>query len=347
MKFDGNTTTLHIQANWIVPVAVTAFLIAASLWLLISLVYYGIQTNKWKKMKLSHYDKLNTGLVYSAVVICAVFCLVRLIINLIYMNVGFGDEMKSETCNSVFDTMGVMYALVILSTYIFLWLRQRTFYTNRMLNVNYTKTAKFFSAVSIIVITLCSLCVILFTTLADDHFSSPDGCHYKPDKSLIIGYYMSLAFVILLGNATLFGLFAHGLRKAKDYSSKPPTEVGRGSTDIRANGKSSESTKQQTQVTDSTAKVEIGKSSVSTLSHKTPIPTSTLVKTVLKKTLILAVVSVLCDITLLILLYFSPIHRRLVTLAFNVNAFLNVLFLVLSFVQYKKMLFSPFYSKLT
>ena len=342
----GNYTEYQTQADWIVPMAVTSFLVVATLWILISLIFYGIKTNKWKKMNFNNYEKLNAGLVYTSVVICAVLCLVRLGINLVYMNVGFSEKRRNQLCNSLFDAMGVMYGMVILATYVFLWLRQRVFYVNRMLNIIYNNMVRLFSAFSIFVIVTCGVCVLIFSTIPNDHFSSPDGCIYKPDRRLFIGYYASIVLFIFVGNAVLFGLFTHGLRKANEV---PPPFRSRGnqnSFDLNAESGESSRNKNMQYPTGTIVRMVNGRRSIRLVTHNTPVPTSDLVKTVLKKTFFFAVVSVACDISLQVLLYFTNVHRRTVTTLFNVNAFLNVLFIIFSFVQYKKMLFSPCYSKI-
>ena len=216
----SNYTEYRTKADWIIPMTMSSFLVVTTLWILISLIYYGIKTNKWKTMKSSNYDKLNAGLIYMAVVVCTTLCLIRLIISLFYMDIGFTVvEKQNRRCNSLFDAMGVMYGMVILSTYTFLWLRQRVFYVNRMLNVKYTRVSRMLSAVSIFVIVTCGVCVLIFSTMPNDHFSSPDGCFYKPDRRLFIGYCVSILLVICFGNAVLFGLFAYGLYKTNETPS--------------------------------------------------------------------------------------------------------------------------------
>ena len=338
----SNYTEYQTKADWIIPMTISSFLVVATLWILISLIYYGIKTNKWKTMNSSNYDKLNAGLIYTAVVVCTTLCLIRLIISLFYMDIGFTVVKKqNRRCNSLFDAMGVMYGMVILSTYTFLWLRQRVFYSNRMLNVKYTRVSRMLSAVSIFVIAAWGVCVLIFSIIPNDHFSSPDGCFYKPDRRLFIGYCVSILLVICFGNAVLFGLFAYGLYKANETPS-----LSFASGDRR---KSQDNNTEATYVHFKNNNIAKRKNMRVTnlsiqLSQRTLVPTSNLVKRVVKKTLYFAVISVVCDVILQILLFFTNIQRRVITTSFNVNAFLNVLLMIASFVQYKKMLFSPCYS---
>lgn len=344
----SNLTVVYSRPDWYIPVTVTGFLILATFWILFSLIHHGIISNKWKRRSLNNYDKLNARLVYSSVVVCTVLCLIRLIINIIYMNVGFTTEtQQNQVCNSLFDAMGIVYGLLIMSTYTFLWLRQRVFYVNRMLNVNYTNTARLFSGISIFVIVFFGVCVLIFSTIPNDHYSTSDGCDYEPNKELLVGYYISIVFVIVFGNTSLFGLFAHGLKKANEFSIQLPHLEGRRSFDNieTITNKSFDTISKDSRTSGAIVRMVDGKRSIRLVTHSVPIPTNDLVKTVLKKTLFFAVISVVCDIILQVLLFFTTTHRRLTTLGFNINAFLNVLFIVFSFVQYKKMLFSPCLTK--
>ena len=341
----SNYTEYRTKADWIIPMTISSFLVVATLWILISLIYYGIKTNKWKTMNSSNYDKLNAGLIYTAVVVCTTLCLIRLIISLFYMDIGFTVvEKQNRRCNSLFDAMGVMYGMVIMSTYTFLWLRQRVFYANRMLNVKYTRISRMLSAVSIFVIVTCGVCVLIFSTIPNDHFSGSNGCFYKPDRRLFIGYYVSIVLLVFVGNAVLFGLFAYGLYKANETPSLSFASGDR----RKSNNSKTEATHFHSENNNNNNNK--GKNVIVTnlsiqLSQRTLVPTSNLVKRVVKKTLFFAVISVVCDVILQILLYFTSIQRRVITTSFNVNAFLNVLLMIASFVQYKKMLFSPCYSK--
>ena len=332
------------QFDWIFPIACNVLCLVIGIWILAFLVHYGIKTEKWKlRVSQRDSDKLNAGKIYSSAIVCAVLCDIYFIVNLIYTNLGF-EPNQDRFCEYMGDTSSAFYGSCLLSVQTFLWLRQRAFYTNRMLNVNYSKPVKVISFLSIIVIFLFGVSVIIFFVYPDDHKSSPDGCTYHSHLSL--EYAIIIILVILICQITLLSLFVYALQQSKHH---PPLVVRK---ITYCCCKLPESTGKKTMSIDSNLVNFTITTSNSTISHACPVKTTTqhrisnsnAVRKIIRKTMIFAFISILADVFLQGLTQFITApdsHRRYPVFIGNVNIFLNLLFVIFSFASYRKILTSP------
>ena len=199
--------------DWILSVTVNSIFIPMTVWILFSLIYYGNKSKMWVTRKKKNFEKLNAGYILMAAVLCAATALLRFIASQLVFNIGFshGEDIK---CKIVFDALIISFCFAIFSVHIYFWMRQIVFYTNRMLNIDFSKGLRFFSYVSIILILLGELGVILVSTIPTKYMSTLEGCVYFPINltfSAIIVIVNSL--VLLLGQIILVGLLIYPLRK--------------------------------------------------------------------------------------------------------------------------------------
>lgn len=346
------------EIDWIIPIAINSLLVISTLWILISLIHYGVKTGKWRQVETSNLEKLNTGMVYSSLILCALMCICRYIVAYVHMSVGF-FEGQDEVCDSLSDATSTFYSLVLVSSALFYWFRQRIFYSNSMLNVNYTPCVRFFSFASIIVIIVCGLAVLIFSTALNDHPWSERGCTYAPDDSLRIYYWVSIVFAIGFGQVSLMCLFIHALRRTSMCGNstafiKKPRRFSRKNSEL---SKSVDTDVEQLSMSAVPVKKEVFQSSKLKVTRSAVTKPATKsnkkrpvdpVKTILKKTLFFAVASLVVDIVIQVFSLFiseAGNHRRVSTTLLSASAFLSLLFLIFSFNQYKEMLFSPFYRR--
>ena len=349
---NGNNTCDYItQWDWFVPVTVHILLFLATSWILISLIQFGIKSGKWRRKRLCDPDKLNTGLVYSSVILLTILCLIRYVVSIASMTIGFqpGDDV---VCDQFDDITSFFYSSVIFAVQLFLWFRQRALYANQMLNLSYNKAVKFFSCASIVVLFVTDLSALIFVIKSKNHFWSPNGCVYHPISGSRVGYLVSLVLAVVLGQTMLLGLFVYALkpknikfknafRQSKATHNTHPTasttennlqlphkspELSRLSSDCRHLGNNYHSS------------VFVSCKQMKKERRKHPV------KTILRKTLFFAVVSILADIFIQILINYiakENNHRRFVTMTISINALLNLLFVIFSFAYWWKMLISP------
>ena len=350
------------RADWIVPIVVHVFLVFSMVWIILSLVHFGIKNKKWQgSMELNNFEKLSSGLIYSSVLLCATICLLRYIITLTVLNVGYEKE-DDYLCSILSDLQSCFYALVQMSVLFFLWLRQRAFYTNAMLAVSYTRTVRSFSLISIALILISAVGITVFSTLPDDRRSSPNGCVYESDGSSRVGYWVFLALVIIFVHGILFGLFYHAIRRSGNFNKRSGYSLKQKSPkpeEERSSEKSQDTSSKElnqdlsinsppktvssvinssktnsSPATNSSATKSKRRSSNKPRKSKHPI------KKTLQKTFLFAIISVTADIFLSVVWLFIKVDGRILVTFYNVNALFSLLLVIFSFPPYKKMLFS-------
>lgn len=199
--------------SWIVPEVLNIIFTVLTIWILYSLVHYGNKSKKWVLKKERNFEKLNAGLVLMAAVLCAVMALLRFMVSQLAFNIGFSYG-EDEQCEIVSDASIVIFCLALFAVYIYLWVRQSVFYTNHMLNTEFSKCLRFFSYLSILLIFLGGLGAIFVNTIPTNYHSSPMGCVYEAlDSTLTTVLVLVSALVFLIGQIILVGLLIHPLRK--------------------------------------------------------------------------------------------------------------------------------------
>ena len=345
------------RPDWIVPVTINVILIVIMSYLLVAIIYYGLKTGKWKRYDLNSVDNnLNAGMVYTCLVYCDIMCLMRCIISQIHMNVGF-KEGDSTLCEPVADAAFIAYALVLWSVFMLLWFRQKAFYTNRMLSIGATRSVRFLSFGSIVLITIAGLGYVLFFTIPTNYHFSPMGCIYVAGGALRVSYGIYAIAVVFVAQTMLLCLFIYPLWEIR---SKPLTKIKKNhfrkkenrTTDRKSSNFSlpfTETTSTQSKTdsrTDESAEISIQPQRNTSL--KSSRPPSNGIKKILTKTLLFAILSTMFDVFLQVFTKYVIVvtgHRRFNIILFDIAAFVNLLFLIFSFVTAKKIMFPFCYRK--
>ena len=382
LTFGGNSTEQELselmqQADYILPVLINAILLSVTTWILLSLIHYGLKTGKWRASQRSYSDKLSSGVIYAFVLVCALSCVICYSVSLAFMNVGF-EEGHDFTCDSLADAIFCSYGFVHFSTAFFLWSRQRAFYSNHMLNVNYNKIIRFFSFFSIIVIIIYGLAVMLFSVIPSLYYSSPMGCLVQQSRLTDPRYSVPLIVGVAFYNMVLLGLLAYALTHIRMFQKalgtnrdkeRTSSEGGKnkkidsfkknhsislsgietnnvsavGTSNCSGIAKSAETEKQNAWRTETSSLSRSARFTMRSKSKKENASTEK-TRTVIQKTVIFAALSIFLDaFTSVCSIYLvNPDgHRRISFLVLDLNTFLHLLFLIFSFVRYKHMLTSP------
>lgn len=350
------------QADWIAPMVVNICALIFDVWCFISLAHYGIVSGKLRRNRLSNSSELDSGLVYISVVVCSFLCICFTSVNLAYMNVGFyPGKLGDDLCNALGDANSCFYFLIIITNLSFQWLRQRTFYSNRMLNVNYSKTVRVFSTAAIFIILVVGTGIIVFYLFPYDYKASTIGCTYKPNDIFRLIYLASIVFGIIFGQITLFGLFLYALSQTKDNDQNLFFFILKIFLPSKESNESRDLSRKRSVFMNSVSHTE--DSNRSTLdkrvrgnSFATPRISrrfsrsscsrsrSIAIQLILRKTFVFSFLSIIADIFIQFLINYiidPDDHRRLSVMVGNFNTSFTLLCLILSFVQYLDMLASP------
>ena len=336
------------EVTYIVAVSINATLIALSLWILFSLVHFGVKTGQWSGRQKRNADKLNAGWIYTSVIVCAIIAVIRLTTSQITQNVGFGED-QMIVCEKINDALFVEYACVLFFSYVFLWLRQRTFYTNKMFNFGYSKILKVLSGSSIFILFAAGLGVTFVNTIPTNYPSSPIGCRYdSASESLNAWSWALCAITLVIGQVLLLVLLVYPLAKNSD-DLKASCFCFEKQTDnnLKYTGSVSLST-----LSKSESRADLNdniqrKSAKSISSPRLKKRTSRTVKKIMIRTVVFGFTAVFTDISLITIVSTSIINqenprlRRVSVTLYDMNVFLNLMLVVMSFMTWKKMLTSP------
>lgn len=220
MTSNSTTSNFLTQNNQIMIITIISLLLVGILWVLISLIYYGITREKWGKQRSSVSSKLNDVRIHTSVVACAFFCVLYYTSSLVFASLG--KFKGSQTmCSIVGDISTFAYFLVVLSFNVFLWSRQRVLYKNRLLNVQFNKKVQIFSYVSIIIVFCGGFSAAVLGMLGEnDMISTEFGCIYNPNtKYRSISIAVAAGF-LFFGQISLLGLLVYPLKKSIRFTSK-------------------------------------------------------------------------------------------------------------------------------
>ena len=208
------------KTNWIIPIFVNILLIFSIIWIILSLIHNGIKNNKWQPPQRNNYEKLSSGWIYTSVLLCAVFCFLRYALSLIsMMDLKLYDE-KERICRTLSDLRSCLYTIIHLFVWLFLWLRQYTIYSNRMLALSYSKPVRYFSFAVIVIILISGIGFSIFSVFLSGFRVNLVGCIYLVREELKTIYWVFVGSVLILVHGTLFSLFAHALIKSSSVNKK-------------------------------------------------------------------------------------------------------------------------------
>ena len=213
----NNTLTLILYWNrldWIIPTSLNILWFSLSTWILFSLIHYGIKTKRWKRNQSRGAYQFNSRWVYAVAVTSAFVSNLKFVVTQISYNVGFGEH-EARSCEIINDLQFFMYSLSLFVNLSFIWSRQRTFYVNKMLKVQYSKCLRFVSAISIVLLLTSGVMISVATMLPISYSSTPGGCIYKPATEVTVIWFSITAIgVIVIAVSCLIILLIYPLQQS-------------------------------------------------------------------------------------------------------------------------------------
>ena len=293
-------------------------LMTVDVWIIISLIHFGIKTKKWRYLQRGSPDLLSSRWIYLSVIFCSVLAFVCHLVIALYHNLEYqvGDD---ELCDSMSDAVKSLFGFCTFSVYFFLWLRQRVLYTTVLPTAHFTKALRVFSFMIIFISFMFGMIGLILFNIPNDVVATPMGCVYKKDGNLREISSVFAAFALIFTQVSLLAVFIHALLVLHESSVEERWKIL-----VLCNCKSSN---EQTNVTEQPTD-----------------RTRTIIYNEIRKTIIFAVLSLLSDLLAMFLeLLFLEEGKRedyiLVLAALAVS--MNLYFVILSFVKWKDMITSP------
>jgi len=255
---------------------------------------------------------------------------------------------KIKHCIITIDINITLYLLVFTTVGLFLWFRQRAFYANQFLNVDYKKVLKILSFVSIFVMVgSCLLLWILFIIVNVSFTSSPTGCVLQEKRLPVLSdifdiYWILAAICIIFFYSVLIGLLSYALLSIMPVSTNNIPNTNRCIIDDDVENavpmttqhnyfQKSKFSKTKPMCLNNTCKTSKNKNS----SQQKIL--------VLKRTLLFAVLSLATFVAAHAVIQYNTIpneHFYFSLLILNIDAFLQLLFVIFSFTAHEKTLTS-------
>ena len=185
-------------------------LMIVDLWLIISLIHFGIKTKKWRRLQSGNPDLLSSGKIYLSVVFCYVSALVYHIVVAVYRNYGY-QQGEDEFCNTMRDISVIMYTMCLFSVGLFLWLRQRMLYTAFLQTVHFSKALKVFSFMIIFIAIFGSVSGLVLSILPNDYVVLPVGCIRSGNSRFRLPALLIVVFIAVFSQVALLAVCIHGL----------------------------------------------------------------------------------------------------------------------------------------
>ena len=297
---------------------VYVLLMTVDVWIIISLIHFGIKTKKWLHLQRSNPDLLSFGWIYLSVIFCSFLAFVYHLVITLYHNLEY-QQSNDEFCDSMSDAVKSLFAICALSVYFFLWLRQRVLYTTILPTAHFTKALKVFSFMIIFITFMFGVTGLILSSIPNDIVASPIGCVYKKDGKF---RQLSLVFVVaalIFSQVSLLAVFIHALLVLHGSSIDKRWKIL-----LVCNFKSSN---KQINVTQQPAD-----------------QTRIMIYNEIRKTIIFAVFSLFSDLLAVsLVLLFSQEGKRddYLSVLAALSMSMNLYFVILYFVKWKDMITSP------
>ena len=299
-------------------IGVYVLLMTVDVWIIISLIHFGIKSKKWRYLQRGNPDLLSSGWIYLSVIFCSVLAFVYHLVIALYLNLEY-QEGDDELCDSMSDAVISLFGFSALSVYLFLWLRQRVLYTTILATVHFTKALKVFSFMIIFISFMFGITAIILSNIPNDVIATPMGCVYKKDGNLREISSVFAAFALIFSQVSLLAVFIHGLLVLHESSVEERWKIL-----VLCNCKASN---EQTNVTEQPT-------------DRTRI----MIYNEIKKTIIFAVLSLFSD---LLTVFLELLFRQqgeldhFISFLAALSVSMNLYFVILSFVKWKDMITSP------
>lgn len=200
-------------AIFVICEIISCLLFIITLYVLLSMIAYGLKVNKWKSSRKSD---VNSGMIYTAAVISVALTIPRHIVNQVIFNVSTIPS-AAQICEQLMDIGNGTYFCAMYSIYFFLWLRQRALYGHPAMRRLAGRCLSIFSWVTVFGLSAAAIGVCLFFIVPDNYTYAAEGCVIKEsvvnvsqsDELAFSGSYYSLIILLVVAQIALLCLFIY------------------------------------------------------------------------------------------------------------------------------------------
>ena len=291
-------------------------LMIVDLWLIISLIHYGVKTKKWRRLPPGNPNSLNSGRIYLIVIVCSISTFFYHLFIAVYSNIGFHQK-EAQLCKTISDIVDITYSCSLFSVILFLWFRQRALYTAFLPVARFTKFFKFFSFILIFISSFLGILGVTLTILTNKIVPSIFGCVLKKNDKIQLNSFLISGSAIIFSQVSLLVLFIHVLLVMREH-------------DEKESWKSLFSCGRQP--------------SIEHTGEQPADDTKIIVDKIIKKATVFAALSLLFDLLVVCLTFLIPRQgnrNEIISALGSISVSMNLYFVILSFITWKDMITSP------
>ncbi|XP_078482538.1 uncharacterized protein LOC144743199 [Ciona intestinalis] len=327
------------QIQFIVPLTIEAIIASCTLWLVVRLIYHGVRTNRFRQR---HQADVNGGILYSFVLLSAVMLLGRCCCSILGILLPPYKPVYDVQCDRLFRSDNAIQVATVGSVFSSLWLRQRALYANPLMEKSQSKLVLAFSRFIVLPIPVGGISfTILFLVSDSTGFrSSYSGCIYVGSNAPVV-----LASIVIISlQLALLVLFIIPLRrhwKVCEYFFSFRKVI---MPCVNKQESDTSSSSQAGHVTDSSGEIVLPEATIPNKAKPAiNLPINLKVLRLLKRLTIVTAVCVATDVlaTILVALIIGN-HESFLNFGlviYDVNLLINVISVIVSFNDYRKILF--------
>ncbi|XP_078488798.1 uncharacterized protein LOC144746091 [Ciona intestinalis] len=331
------------QIRFIIPLTIEAVIASCSLWLVVRLIFHGVRMNRFRQR---HKADVNGGLLYSFVLISAVMFFGRCCCSILIISLPPYKPLYDVQCYRLIRALYVIQVATVCSVFASLWLRQRALYANPLLAKSQSKLVAALSRFSVLLIPVGGVAFtidFLVGYSSTDFKSSYFGCIYVGSLNTLL----PASIAIISMQLTLLVLFIIPLRdhlKICEILSLFWKAIMRCMNKKQEyNTSSAGSSLQAGHVTDSQEETNLPEATTQIETNPSiNLPKNLKILRLLKRLTKVTAVCVSTDVLAMILGTFIIEHyRSFLNFAFiisDVNLLINVISVIVSFNDYRKIL---------
>ncbi|XP_039252904.2 uncharacterized protein LOC120330129 [Styela clava] len=188
---------------------IEGILLVVTIWILVSMIMYGYKAKKFERKGGTPW--LNGRNLYVFCVVSVTSIVVRFAWAQVVIEVPRRSD-SSELCEAIIDITGISYTMCLGTVYVFLWLRQRTIYTNPKIRKLTGNCANYLSWISMILLCIVAAVLTCIITAPMMYRAGPHGCIIKEGVNYEV-YYALVSASLFLFQFALLGLFIYPITK--------------------------------------------------------------------------------------------------------------------------------------
>nr|XP_039270629.1 uncharacterized protein LOC120345298 [Styela clava] len=200
-----DSTLFKTMSN--VFVTISSLMMLANLWVVVAFFLYAKSSNIMKKKSKTDLDG---GLIFKAALAAVTLPLLRFAATTMIFFIGFDPE-NHKACAAGIYISNIFFVVPILALYVFLYIRQRSFYNHPSLGNLFDRSVATFSKISLAFIVIPTVVSLVIEMSINQYKSGPHGCSFRSDQSDINFRFFIYGGVLAFGQAISLGLFIYPL----------------------------------------------------------------------------------------------------------------------------------------